>query len=219
MRIFCDVLGEHTFAFQLSLRWYVHMLTPRVLLICPIRGNECVSCSKRNSRTARATTQRVGITAHQHNQQPTTGNRQQPQQQTTTPLPPPQQSSTTNNKCTVTRTAITPVTATAATRSTEQQQQQLFHQAASQDALSPASVSAFAHKKSKAAATTAATLKLRHMESNSMETPLQRQMTHGPQSTSSGPEQQHACASHKNRGGPSVTTFLCANCFALCGFL
>ena len=66
-------------------------------------------------------------------------------------------------------------------------------------------------KKSKAAATTAATIKLRHMASNSMETPSQRQMTQGPQSPSSGPEQQHTCASHKNGGGPSMTTILCAN--------
>ena len=212
MRIFCDVLGGHTFVFQLSLRWHFQLLKARVPLICPIRGNECVFCSKRNSRTARATTQRISITAHQHNQQPTTGNRQQPQQQTTTLLPPPQQSSTTNNKCTVTRTATTPATATAATRSTKQKQQQLFHQAASQDALfSRIGVRVCAQKESKAAATTAATTKLRHMASNSMETPSQRQMTQGPQSPSSGPEQQHACASHKNRGGPSITTILCAN--------
>ena len=56
--------------------------------------------SKRNSRSARATTQRISITAHQHNQSPTTGNQQQSQQQTAAAAPPPplkQQPSTTKN--------------------------------------------------------------------------------------------------------------------------
>ena len=62
-------------------------------LICPVRGNECVFCSKRNSRTARATTQSISITAHQHNQQPTT------RKPTTT-------TATNNNTATTTTTTI-----------------------------------------------------------------------------------------------------------------
>ena len=41
----------------------------------------------------------------------------------------------------------------------------------------------------------------RHRASNSMDTPSQRQVTQGPQSQLSGPEQQNARASRPNRGG------------------
>ena len=54
---------------------------------------------------------------------------------------------------------------------TKQQQQHLFHQAATQNAPAPTSVPA--HRKSKAATTTAAT-EQRHMASNSMVHPSQR---------------------------------------------
>ena len=100
---------------------------------------------------------------------------------------------------------------------TKQQQQQLFHQAASQNAPSPAP--ALAHKKKvTGSSNNSCNKKKSHMASNRMETPSQRQVTQGPQSLLSGQEPQNARASRQNRGGPSTTAISCAICFEFRGF-
>ena len=178
MRISCDVLGGHTFVFQLSLRWHFQLLTPRVPLICPIRGNECVFLFQEkftNSPRHNATHQH-----HSASAQPATNNRK-----------PTTTTATNNNTATTTTTII------------NNQQQMHSHKNSNNSSHSnsgntqhqtitattvPSScvpgrtffrigVRVLRTKKSKAAATTAATIKLRHMASNSMETPSQRQMT------------------------------------------
>ena len=72
--------------------------------------------------------------------------------------------------------------------------------------------------KSEAAATTGTTKKESHMASNSMETPSHRQVTQGPQSPLSGPEQQNARTSPPNSGGPSISANLCDFFVELSGF-
>ena len=97
-------------------------------------------------------TQRISIAAHQHisttnsQQQETNNNHSNKHHHKQQP------------KCTA--TAATAATATtAATRNTWQRRQQLFHQAASQNAPSPALMPALAHKKKSQAAATAAETK------------------------------------------------------------
>ena len=114
-------------------------------------------------------------------------------------------STTTNSKCRVTRTATTPGTATtattAATHNTKQQQQQLFHQAASQNTPSPASMPAPAHKKQ------GYKQQEQHPQqkitSHGMDTLSQRQVTQGLRLLV--PNSKNARPSRQNRVGPSIT--------------
>ena len=126
--------------------------------------------------------QHITTSPHQHSQPPTTRKKRPPKQ-----AQQPQQQHTTNNKCTDTRTATPPATTTttttattAASRNTKQEHQQLFHQVASQNAPSPASMPAPAHKKKHGQQQQQPQQKLRHMTSNSMETSSRRHVTQGP---------------------------------------
>ena len=142
--------------------------------------------------------------SHQHHstsaqatnkQQPTPRNQTQPQQQTLTSPPtlPQQQPSTTNNTCTVTRTATTPATATTSTPSNNSNHcsvkvrprtHSLSHRCPR-----------FCTEKVKGSSKKSRNNKQCHMASNSTEIPSQHQVTPGPQSQPSGPEQQNARAS------------------------
>ena len=179
---------EHTF-FQVSLHWHVQLVTPQVLLICLMCGN-CLCADSPRHKLAMLTEEKL-MSSNSTSAQPTT-NKKKP--------------------TTTTATDTNTATNTTTTASINNQQQMHSHENSNNCSikllprthlLQHSLHRACAQKTVKGNRNNSCKKKQRHMASNSMENPSQRQVTQGPQSPLSGLD------------GPTITAILSASCSEL----